>query len=183
MAPFSFCSARLFDRVQSAPRTIDTGPEARCQPAACTSTPRCFSPNQEESRFQRADSLAPCPSGSVSIPHLWGLHHAFQPFSRSFFCFHQLAVTAWDTFLRFSARSVLWLPGFPLGKALRSPRSAGPCGPLFARFTTTMGESDFLVLHIAFVYSYSQIVHPVRLPENNQDLPGPGKWRADVHGS
>ncbi len=66
---------------------------------------------------------------------------------------YRIRSAACDSLSRFCARRELWLPGFPLGPALRFPGSAGPERPLFAGFVATMAGSDFFRSFIS-VYGF-----------------------------
>ena len=90
--------------------------------------------------------------------------------------------TAWDTPSRPCVRCVLWSRRFPLVEALPSGDSAGVCAPLFAAFTGTIASSDFFIPCIIGYGILLPAAAPVRLPGQNEDLPGPDEGRTNVHG-
>ena len=90
--------------------------------------------------------------------------------------------TACDTLSRPCVRCVLWPREFPLVEALPSGGSAGALAPLFAAFTGTIASSDFFIPCIIGYGVLLPAAAPVRLPGQNEDLPGPGEGRTNVHG-
>ena len=79
-------------------------------------------------------------------------------------------------------RCVLWSREFPLVEALPSGDSAGACAPLFAAFNGTIASSDFFIPYIIGYGILLPAAAPVRLPGQNEDLPGPDEGRTNVHG-
>jgi hypothetical protein len=77
---------------------------------------------------------------------------------------------------------VLWSRRFPLVEALPSGDSAGVCAPLFAAFTGSTASSDFFIPCIIGYGILLPAAAPVRLPGQNEDLPGPDEGHTDVLG-
>ena len=90
--------------------------------------------------------------------------------------------TACDTPTRPCVRYVLWSCEFPLVEALPSGNSAGAFAPLFAAFIGTPASSDFFIPCTIGYGILLPSAAPVRLPGQNEDLPGPDEGRTNVHG-
>ena len=90
--------------------------------------------------------------------------------------------TACDTPTRPCVRYVLWSCEFPLVEALPSGNSAGAFAPLFAAFIGTPASSDFFIPCTIGYGILLPAAAPVRLPGQNEDLPGPDEGRTNVHG-
>ena len=83
---------------------------------------------------------------------------------------------------RASVRYVLWSCEFPLVEALPSGSSAGAFAPLFAAYIGTPASSDFFIPCTIGYGILLPSAAPVRLPGQNEDLPGPDEGRTKLHG-
>ena len=81
-----------------------------------------------------------------------------------------------------SLMTVLTMVKVSLVEALPSGSSAGAFAPLFAAFIGTPASSDFFIPCTIGYGILLPSAAPVRLPGQNEDLPGPDEGRTNVHG-